>query len=169
MGYGTGFVTSTVANTMARSSHALISNVGGSCAPAAVVAWGVQSFDAVVDYSQGEISKEELAYALGENAATVAGGIVVGAAAGSIVPGAGTLVGAGAGFVGSMVGCALASEAYATAVEHGGEGAEIMASKAQELASNTVEMAKTEVPEKVDFIRESINVFAAENDIPIRV
>lgn len=169
VGYGTGFVTSTVANTMARSSHALISNVGGSCAPAAVVAWGVQSFDAVVDYSQGEISKEELAYALGENAATVAGGIVVGAAAGSIVPGAGTLVGAGAGFVGSMVGCALASEAYATAVEHGGEGAEIMASKAQELASNTVEMAKTEVPEKVDFIRESINVFAAENDIPIRV
>ena len=44
-----------------------------------------------------------------------------------------------------------------------------MASKAQELASNTVELAKTEVPEKVDFIRESINGFAAENDVPIRV
>ena len=168
-GYGTGFVTGTVASTMASSSHALISKVGGSCAPAAVVAWGVQSFDAVVDYSRGEISKEELAYALGENAANVAGGIVIGAAAGSAVPGAGTLVGAGVGFVGSMVGCALASEVYATAVEHGGEGAGVMAAKAQELASNTVEMAKSEIPEKVDFIRESINGFAAENDIPISV
>lgn len=169
IGYGTGFVTSFVANSMSQSSHVLISKVGGSCAPAAVVAWGVQSFDAVVDYSQGEISKEELAYALGENAATVVGGIAAGAAAGSIVPGAGTAVGAGAGFVASMVGCALASEVYATAVEHGGEGAEIMAAKAQELASNTVEMAKTEIPEKVDFIRETINGFAAENDIPIKV
>ena len=44
-----------------------------------------------------------------------------------------------------------------------------MASKAQELASKTVEMAKTEVPEKVSFIRESINVFASENNIPIKV
>ena len=154
---------------MARSSHTLISKVGGSCAPAAVVAWGVQSFDAVVDYSQGEITKEELAYELGKNAANVAGGIVAGAAVGSVVPGAGTVVGAGAGFVASMVGCALASEAYAAAVEHGSEGAEIMASKAQELASKTVEMAKTEVPEKVSFIRESINVFASENNIPIKV
>ena len=169
IGYGTGFVTSAVANTMSQSSHALISKVGGSCAPAAVVAWGVQSFDAVVDYSQGEISKEELAYALGENAATVVGGIAAGAAVGSVVPGAGTVVGAGAGFVASMVGCALASEVYATAVEHGGEGVEVIAAKAQELASNTVEMAKTEIPGKVDFIRDSINGFAAENDIPIKV
>lgn len=169
IGYGTGFVTSAVANTMSQSSHVLISKVGGSCAPAAVVAWGVQSFDAVVDYSQGEISKDELAYALGENAATVVGGIAAGAAVGSIVPGAGTAVGATTGFVASMVGCALASEVYATAVEHGGEGAEVMAAKAQKLASNTVEMAKTEIPEKVDFIRETINGFAAENDIPIKV
>ena len=169
VGYGTGFITSTVANTMTKSSHTLISKVGGSCAPAAVVAWGVQSFDAVVDYSQGEISKEELAYALGENAVNVAGGIAAGAAIGSVLPGAGTVVGAGAGFVASMVGCALASEAYAAAVEHGGEGVEILSSKAQELASNTVEMAKIEVPEKVDFIRETINGFASENDIPIKV
>lgn len=169
IGYGTGFVTSTVANTMGRSSHALISMVGGSCAPAAVVAWGVQSFDAIVDYSQGEITKDELVNELGKNAAGVAGGIVAGAAVGSFVPGPGTLVGAGAGFVASMVGCALASEAYATAIEHGGEGAEIMANKAQELASKTVEMAKTEIPEKVSFIRESINGFASENNIPINV
>lgn len=169
VGYGTGFITSTVADTMGSSSHALISKVGGSCAPAAVVAWGVQSFDAVVDFSQGEITKEELAYEFGKNAANVAGGILAGAAAGSFVPGAGTVVGAGAGFVASMVGCALASEAYAAAVEHGGEGAEIIASKAQGLASKTVEMAKTEVPEKVNYIRESINGFASENNIPIKV
>ena len=169
IGYTTGFVTSAVSTAMSKSSHVLISKVGGSCAPAAVVSWGVQSYDTIVDYAQGEISGSELAYNLGENAATVAGGIAAGAAAGSIVPGAGTAVGAGVGFVSSMVGCALASEAYAAAVEHGGEGAEALASKAQEFASNTVEMAKAEVPEKVDFIRESINGFATENDIPIRV
>jgi hypothetical protein len=199
-GYGTGFVTSAVATTMSTSSHALIQKVGSSCAPAAVVAWGVQSFDAVVDYAQGEITASDLAYDLGENVATVAGGVaggvvggavggVVGAAAGakagavagatvgSIIPGAGTAVGAGvgaavgagAGLVGSMVGCAVASEAYATAVELGGKGAEVMAAKAQEMASNAVEMAKTEVPGKVDSIRESINVFASENNIPIKV
>ena len=196
VGYATGFVTSAVATTMSGSSHALIQKVGGSCAPAAVVAWGVQSFDAVVDYAQGEITPNELAYNLGENAASVAGGIaggaagsvvgtvagakagaVVGAAVGSIIPGAGTAVGAGvgatvgagAGLVGSMVGCAIASEAYATAVELGGEGAEVMAAKAQEMASKTVEIAKAEVPEKVGFIRESINTFASENNIPIKV
>lgn len=168
IGYGTGFVTDAVANTMRGSSHELIKAAGSSCAPA-VVAWGVQSFDSIIDYAQGEIGAEELAYDLGENAAGVVGGIAAGAAVGSIVPGAGTVVGAGAGFVGSIVGCALASEAYATAVEYGGQGAEAMAAKAQELATNTVELAKIEVPEKVDFIRESINGFAAENDIPIRV
>lgn len=200
VGYGTGFVTSAVATTMSTSSHALIQKVGSSCAPAAVVAWGVQSFDVVVDYAQGEITASNLAYDLGENAATVAGGIaggvaggavggvvgaaagakagaVAGAAVGSIIPGAGTAVGAGvgaavgagSGLVGSMVGCAVASEAYATAVELGEKGAEVMAAKAQEVASNAVEMAKTEVPGKVDFIRESINVFASENNIPIKV
>ena len=99
----------------------------------------------------------------------IAGGMAAGAALGSIVPGAGTVVGAGVGLVGSMVGCAVASEAYATAVEHGGEGAKVLASKAQELATNAVETAKSEVPEKVDFIKQAINDFATENDVPIRV
>ena len=188
VGYGTGFVSYAVAASMSSSSHQLIQAVGGSCAPAAVVSWGVQSFEATMEFAQGNISTGELAYELGQNAAEVAGGIaggiagakagaVAGAAIGSVIPGAGTAVGAGvgaavgagAGFVGSMVGCAVASEAYATAVEYGGKGAEVMAAKAQELATNTVEMAKTEVPEKVDFIRESINSFATENKIPIRV
>ena len=44
-----------------------------------------------------------------------------------------------------------------------------MAAKAQEMASKTVELAKTEVPDKVDSIRGSINNFAAENMIPIKV
>lgn len=196
VGYGTGFVTHAVAASMSGSSHQLIQAVGGSCAPAAVVSWGVQSFGVAMDFAQGDISTSELAYELGKNAADVAGGVaggaaggaigaaagvkagaIAGAAVGSIIPGAGTAVGAGVGaavgggvgLVGSMVGCAIASEAYATAVECGGEGAELMAAKAQELASNTVELAKIEVPEKVDFIRESINGFAVENDIPIRV
>ena len=172
-GYTTTFVSSAVASTMSHSSHVLIQKAGGSCAPAAVIAWGVQSFDSITDFAQGEITGDELAYELGKNGANVAGGVVggmaAGAALGSVVPGAGTVVGAGVGLVGSMVGCAVASEAYATAVEHGSEGAKVLASKAQELATNTVEIAKTEVPDKVNFIRDAINGFAAENDVPIRV
>ncbi len=185
VGFGTGFVSYAVAGAMSSSSQGLIQAVGGSCAPAAVVSWGVQSFDATMDFAQGNISAGELAYELGQNVAEVSGGVIggiegaqagaiAGAAIGSVIPGAGTVVGAGVGaaaggIVGSMVGCAVASEAYATAVEFGGKGAEVMAAKAQELATNAVETAKMEVPEKVDFIRESINSFAAENKIPVKV
>ena len=196
VGYGTGFVTHAVAASMSGSSHQLIKAVGGSCAPAVVVSWGVQSFDAAIDFAQGDINSSELVYELGKNAADVAGGVaggavggavgtaaganagaLAGAAVGSIVPGAGTAVGAGVGatvgagvgLVGSMVGCAIASEAYATAVEYGGKGAEVMADKAQEMADKTIEIAKTEVPDKVDFIKQSINGFAAENGVPIKV
>lgn len=61
---GIGAASLTAATTMSHSSHALIEKVGGSCAPAAVVAWGVQSFDAAVSYAQGEISTSELVYDL---------------------------------------------------------------------------------------------------------
>ena len=71
--------------------------------------------------------------------------------------------------VGSMVGCAVASEAYATAVEYGGKGADILADKAQKLADKAVETAKVEFPNRVVVVKDSINVFAAENNLPIRV
>ena len=89
---------------------------------------------------------QELAYDLGENAAQIGGGIagaaLAGAAVGSVVPGAGTVVGFGAGLVGGMVGCAVASEAYASAVEFGAENVDALADKAQEMANKTVDIAK---------------------------
>ena len=134
VGYGTAFVSSTVASAMQASSHALIKslgNLGNGCVPAAVISFGVQSFDSVVDFAQGEINGKELALELGESAAAVggglAGGMLAGAAAGSVLPGAGTFVG---GLVGGMVGCALASEAYATIAEHAPEAVVIVAEKA---------------------------------------
>lgn len=58
-----------------------------------------------------------------------------------------------------MVGTAIATEAYATAVQVGSAGAEILADKAKLCAENTIELAKTAVPDRVDAIRESINEY----------
>ena len=173
LGYGTTFISNAVATTMTNSSQQLIQSLGKSGVPAAVIAMGVSSYDAISSYAQGEITGSELTYDLGENAASVAGGIIgsalAGAAVGSVAPGAGTVVGFGAGLVGGMVGTAIAAEAYSTAVELGGEGAEILASKAQEVATKTVEMAKVDMPDKVADVKSAINNFASANKIPIHI
>ena len=168
--YGTVFVSTAVSQTMSASSHQLIQSLGHSGVPAAVISFGVQSYDSVIDYATGEITGKELAYDLGENAAQVGGGIagaaLAGAAVGSIVPGAGTAVGFGVGLVGGMVGCAVASEAYASAVEFGAEHVDELADKAQEMANKTVDLAKEVVPDQVGNIVASINNFAAVNNLP---
>lgn len=173
LGYGTAFISNAVATTMSQSSKQLVSSLGKSGVPAAVIAMGVSSYDAISSYAQGEITGSELAYDLGENAAGVAGGMLgsalTGAAVGSVVPGAGTVVGFGVGLVGGMVGTAIASEAYKTAVELGGEGAEVLANKAQEVANKTIETAKAEMPDKVADVKTAINNFASANKIPIHV
>lgn len=188
IGYGVGFVSSAVSHSMSKSSHELIKAVSKSGVPAAVVAFGISSYDSISDFAQGEIDGEELAYDLGNSVASVAGGMAgtwaataagakVGAVLGSVVPGAGTAtgaaVGAVAGFgvsvVGGMVGTAVASEAYKTAVELGGKGVEVLASKVQEVASGTVESAKVEIPDKVDEIRSVLNDFAKSNKLPFHV
>ena len=169
-GYGAGFIMTTAANAMRDSSHTLIELVSIGYVPTSVVSWSVQSFDLITEYAKGDMTSDELAFELGKNAAYTAGGVIGGVAAGtamgSVVPGAGTLVG---GFLGGIVGCAVASEAYVTAVEYGEAGAKVLASKAQELATDAVEIAKAEVPDKVNSIRDAINGFATENDVPIRV
>ena len=171
--YGTVFVSTAVSQTMSASSHQLIQSLGHSGVPAAVISFGVQSYDSVIDYATGEITGKELAYDLGENAAQVGGGIagaaLAGAAVGSVVPGAGTAVGFGVGLVGGMVGCAVASEAYASAVAFGAEHVDELADKAQEMANKTVDIAKEVVPDKVDYIVSSINTFATVNNLPFRI
>lgn len=196
VGYGSAFVSSAVAQGLKNSSHELLNSVGKSGVPAAVIAFGVTSYDCISDFAQGEIDGIELAYDLGDNAASVAGGMLgtiavasvgaaasaatgakVGAIVGSVVPGAGTAAGAIAGgavgfgisVVGGMVGTAIASEAYLTAVDLGSAGVDILADKVQEVANSTVEKAKVEMPDSVNDIKNAINNFASTNMIPIHV
>ena len=71
--YGAEFISVTASQAMSKSSSALIKKVAGSSMPAAVVSFAVESYDSVSAYAKGEIDGEELAYELGENAASVAG------------------------------------------------------------------------------------------------
>ena len=159
-GYGTGFVEKVIADSMSASSHTMLSKMSKAGVPAAIVTFGVESFDITVDFAKGEITASEYAYDLGKNAANVVGGV----AGGTMLAGL-----PGGQMIGSMVGCAVAAEAYVTAVEYGGKGVDLLAEKAQEMADKAVDAAKTEIPDKVDFVRTAINDFAAENNVPIRV
>jgi len=173
LAYGTAFVSTAVAQTMSESSHQLLKSLGGSNVPAAVISFGVQSFDSVTDYATGVIDGQQLAYDLGENAVQISGSIagaaLAGAALGSVVPGAGTVAGFAVGMVGGMVGCAVASEAYVTAVEFGAEHADALADKAKEMANKTVDIAREAVPDKVGSIVSSINDFASSCKLPFRL
>jgi hypothetical protein len=130
-----------VAGLMSNSSHTLIKSLGKANVPAAVISFGMASYDSVIDYAQGKISGEKLAIDLGESATGVLGSMtgaaLSGAALGSVVPGAGNVAGFAVGLVGGMVGYALSTEAYATAVEAATGGVGVLADKAQ-AAANTV-------------------------------
>lgn len=173
MAYGTAFVSTAVTHLMSESGHQMLSSLGNAGVPAAVVSFGVQSYDSIMDYATGTIDGNQLAYDLAENAAEIGGGIAgsafAGAVVGSVVPGAGTLVGFGAGMVGGMVGCAVASEAYASAVKVGAENVDVLSDKAKEMANHTIEIASEIVPDKVDSIIASINDYASVNNLPFRV
>ncbi|MCR4716708.1 MAG: hypothetical protein K5656_05965 [Lachnospiraceae bacterium] len=106
VGYGVGFVSNSVASTMAKSSNQLIREVGnynGGCIPAIAVAYGIEVHSAVSDYAEGVIDNEEFVDELCRSGAKVAGGIVgsgIGAVAG--IPGS-----YAGGVVGSKVGEAV--------------------------------------------------------------
>ena len=173
IGYGAAFVSTSVSSLMSESSHQLIRSMGGMGVPAAVVSYGIDVYDSVIDYAQGDIDAEQLVYDLGEGGAHVGGAILGSAAAGaivgSVVPGAGTVAGFGAGLVGGVVGCAIASEAYKTAVEYGSEGAKEIGRKATEMAKSTYEKAKTEIPEKADQVRNALNDFSNTYNLPFHI
>lgn len=163
--YGTTFVTTAVSQTMSKSSSALISKVGGSCLPAAAVSFAVESYDDISDYAQGKIDGNELAYNLGENAAAVAGSMIGASVGGAIGSVAGPVGAAAGSIIGGTVGCALATEAYKSAVELGTEGAEILADKAQELASGVVDAVAEAAPEVLNDVKNAFNDFAAKAQI----
>ena len=195
IGYGTGFVSSAVSQAMKGSSHTLIKSAGKLGVPAAIISFGVESFDSVTAFASGDIDAGELAYDLGENAASVAGGLggmAMGAAVGSVVPGAGTLIG---GIVGGLVGTAVAGEAYNSIAEtisevqengigvlgdkaqkmateqiaNTAKGMEVIGNKAQEMANGVVELVTKEMPDMAGNICSAINNFAAEFNLPITV
>lgn len=169
LGYGTAFISTAVSQAMHHSSSTLLQSVGGSCLPAAAVSFAVESYDSISDYAQGKIDAAELAFDLGDNAASIAGGMAgakVGAVVGSAAGPLGTATGA---LVGGMVGCVLASEGYATAVEKGAEGAELLADKAEALAQNTIDTVKEVMPEKVDEVANAFNNYISENKLPIHI
>lgn len=176
--YGTAFVSTTVAETMKGSSKVLLQRVGNSCLPAAATAFAVDAADSVIDFAKGEIDGGELAYELGDSASSVAGGFAggaagakIGAAVGTaIAPGVGTVAGAVVGgVVGGVVGTVVASEAYATAVEMGTEGAKFLAEKTETLAKDTVELVKENLPEKLDEVKTAFNDFAKSCNLPFSV
>lgn len=170
MGYGTTFVSTAVSQAMSKSSSALINKVGGSCAPAAVVAFGVESYEDISAFVKGEIDGDELAYNLGENAAGVAGGFVggalAGAALGSVAGPAGTVVG---GVVGGVVGTVVATESYHVAVEFCAEEAEVLADKAKELSLEVVGKVAVAAPEALEDVKEAFADFSASVKLPFKL
>ena len=142
-----------------------------------MISFGVQSFDSVVDFAQGKIDGKELALELGENAAAVGGGVAGGMAltagvavlAGTTVAELPVVTGVALSIVGGMVGCALASAAYASAVEILPEIAETLKEKAQAAANSVTDLVSNTVPEKLGEIKSAINDFASSNKLPIHI
>lgn len=167
--YGSELISATVSHAMSKSSSALIQKVAGSSLPVAVVSFAVESYDSVAAYAQGEIDGGELAYELGENAASVAGamkGASIGAAVGSVAGPVGAVAG---GIVGGVVGAVVATEIYATAVEIGTEGVEYLAEKAEGLMQDTVELFEEHIPEKLEEVKEAFNDFIDEFKLPFSI
>ena len=173
MGYGAAFVSTSVTALMSQSSHELVQSLAGAGVPGATVAFGLEVYDSVIDYAQGNIDGNQLVYDLGEGGAHVVGGILGSAAAGavlgSVVPGAGTVAGFGVGLVGGMVGVAVASEAYTTAVEYGTEGAKVLKDKVVNLAHETYERAKEEIPTGAEDVRNALNDFSDKYNLPFHI
>lgn len=167
--YGSELISATVSHAMSKSSSALIQKVAGSSLPAAVVSFAVESYDSVSAYAQGEIDTEELAYELGENAASVAGamkGASIGAAIGSVAGPVGTVAGS---IVGGVVGAVIATEVYATAVEVATEGVEVLAEKAETLINETIELVEEHIPEVLEDVKEAFTNFIEEFELPFKL
>ena len=170
---GTNFISKEVTSKMSNSAIKLIQQSAKMNIPAVFISYGIASYDDIMNYANGTIENSEFVYNMGENGAQIVGAIagsaLSGAALGSIVPGAGNVAGFAVGALGGMVGCAVSSGAYKTAVELGGQGAEILADKSKEFAQNTIDLVSKNMPEKVNDIKSAFNEFATKNNLPFSV
>ncbi|MBR1507559.1 MAG: hypothetical protein IJ619_06120 [Eubacterium sp.] len=95
-GFGVGFISTSTGALMKSSSNKLIQemgSVGNGCIPTAVVSYGIEVHDVVIDYAKGNIDNSEFVDELGRGGAKVVGGTIGGALGG--YPGAtiGSVVG----------------------------------------------------------------------------
>lgn len=168
--YGTAFISTTISKAMQGSAKTLLNSIGKSCFPATVATFAVDAADSAIGYAQGEIDETELAYDLGNSAVAVSGGTIgmkTGFAIGSaILPGVGSGVGS---IIGGVLGTIVASEAYATVLESGAEGARVLGNKAEEFANSTVELVKEHIPDKLNDVKTAFNDFAGECKLPFNV
>lgn len=173
LGYSTGFISGGVASAMSQSGHELIRSAAKTGIPGAAVSLVIDAYDSMVDYAKGEISGGELAKDVGRSAAGIAGSMgasaAAGAALGSFVPGAGTVVGVGVGIVASMAGYALAAGGYNTAIELGDKGARKLLEKCSAIAKNTVTLTEKEYPHKLKEIKSAFETFNLKNNIPVSI
>lgn len=123
---------------------------GGSSVPKQLVTMVVESHDDIYDYSEGKIDEGELAYNLGENAATAIGGIVGGKV--------GSIAGEGGKQIGEFVGSQAAREGYKATVYFVAENADDIKNTAAELGENILDTAndvKDAAADKADELKKA--------------
>ena len=161
LGFGATFGSEFIAKLMRESASKLIHKVGSSCLPALAASMTVELYGNISDYVQGKIGADELMYELGDSVIMISGGFIATALAGS--------VGLPAVLVISTVGCAIASEIYKAAVEHGAEYAEVYAQNAEDFAKQTLDKASEFVPDKLKYIESALEEYILVNDLPFKV
>ena len=68
-----------------------------------------------------------------------------------------------------MIGYAVTTQAYRTAVVYEPEQAVELADKAKGYATETIESVKRFSPDKVEIVKDSINAFASANSLPFQL
>ena len=123
---------------------------GGSSVPKQLVTMVVESHDDIYDYSEGQIDEGELAYNLGEHAATAIGGNVGGKV--------GSIAGEGGKQIGEFVGSQAAREGYKATVDFVAENADDIKNTAAELGENILDTAndvKDAAADKADELKKA--------------
>ncbi|HAH18908.1 MAG TPA: hypothetical protein DCL29_07885 [Eubacterium sp.] len=150
-GFGIGFISTSVSGLMVNSGNELIRSVGkagGGCLPAAIVSYGIEVHESVVDFAKGEIDKVEFADSLAEGASKTAGGFI-GGSIGSVAGPAGTVAGA-------MVGAKVGEVSYEAQKAIIGTTVDIVTGETtiNEVAENTIENTMDIVDDVVDNTKE---------------
>ena len=181
IGYGTGFISGSVAAATSSSAHKLVRTLGSAGVTGAAISFGIASFNDVVQFAQGEIDGTEFAINLGRNATGVAGamgGAKIGATVGAVAGLPGAVIG---GLAGGTVGFLVTTSAYATAVEVATNGVGVLSERtenaiesasellntAREMGQGVLDTIATTAPETLESVRSGLNNVASTLSLPI--